>query len=451
MKNSRFVCKAVVSAAAVLAGLLTGCTTYVAAPPPPPAQPVYVAPPPPQPVVEVVPTAPPPVYVSPAAPDQGIVMQAASDFYEPLQAYGQWIDVPGYGRCWTPANVDATWRPYTDGHWERTDAGWYWVSDERWGWATYHYGRWHSDAHFGWVWVPQTQWAPAWVAWRDGGGYTGWAPLPPEARFGPGQAFQFRDQDLDQHAFVFVRQEQMLEPHRHQDVIVNNVSIINKTVNITQIRVVNNTVVSDGPRPEAVARETGHKVEAVPVRTLRGQQEAHVVMKPNGPAGVDHRAAAPNGNPPHGPGVSNPVKPTVTHVEPPPNHPPTEPVKPVSQPARPVTEPEQARKVAPGQAKPGVAAQTDAAAGNRREVNRPGTQPGQPPKTGVPPTGRPQDHVANQPSAVPGHEAKAPGTSALTPQQKLQQEKTQKANEKRRVDQQKGGHSSSTNAPAGPH
>src|SRR5439155_23110527 len=32
---------------------------------------------------------------------------------------------------------------------------------------------------YGWVWVPDTTWGPSWVDWRFGGGYVGWAPLPP--------------------------------------------------------------------------------------------------------------------------------------------------------------------------------------------------------------------------------------------------------------------------------
>jgi len=33
----------------------------------------------------------------------------------------------------------------------------------------------------GWVWVPGYEWAPAWVSWRYGDEYVGWAPLPPAA------------------------------------------------------------------------------------------------------------------------------------------------------------------------------------------------------------------------------------------------------------------------------
>jgi hypothetical protein len=60
-----------------------------------------------------------------------------------------------------------------------TEYGWTWVSDWDWGWAPFHYGRWLTIGGYGWCWVPGTIWGPAWVSWRYGGGYAGWAPLPP--------------------------------------------------------------------------------------------------------------------------------------------------------------------------------------------------------------------------------------------------------------------------------
>jgi hypothetical protein len=470
MKNTECGPNIVVSGAAILAGLLTGCSTYVGAPPPQsvvvmeqPAPPVYA--PPPQTVVVAAPAPPPPVYVAPAATPDVVEIHAASDFYAPLQPYGQWVDVPGYGRCWTPANVDSSWRPYADGHWERTDAGWYWVSDERWGWATYHYGRWHRDLRIGWVWVPQTEWAPAWVAWRDGGGYTGWAPLPPEARFDRDRGIEFHDADIDRSGFVFVRQEQLLESHRHQDVIVNNVTIINRTVNITKINVVNHVIVADGPRPEVVARVTGRKVEAVPVHDLRVQQETRVIARPNGPAGVGVHPVVPNGNPAPPPVVANPVHPVANNPETRPVHPATEPAKPANQSVRPATQPVQPAKVVVGQPKPGTSGPANPAGENHRETVHPGTQPGQPAKVGNAEPNHPQAHPTNpsgtqpgqpakvggpaNPSAAPGHEAKPAGTPALTPQQKLDQQKNQKPANKRPVTNDKA-HPSSTNAPAGP-
>src|SRR5574338_947520 len=101
-------------------------------------------------------------------------------FYDDLSPYGHWIDYPQYGYVWNP-NVGGDFRPYsTMGHWEWSDEyDWIWVSDYDWGWAPFHYGRWFFDPVYGWLWVPGYDWSPAWVAWRSGGDFYGWAPLSP--------------------------------------------------------------------------------------------------------------------------------------------------------------------------------------------------------------------------------------------------------------------------------
>lgn len=100
-------------------------------------------------------------------------------FYDELQPYGTWMDHGQYGYVWLP-RVDPGFTPYaTNGYWIQTEYGNTWVSDYAWGWAPFHYGRWAFDDFYGWIWVPDTEWAPAWVAWRSGGGYYGWAPLMP--------------------------------------------------------------------------------------------------------------------------------------------------------------------------------------------------------------------------------------------------------------------------------
>lgn len=329
MKRTNLIRQAVSSILAVTAVLLGGCVTYVQ--PSPPAT-VYTAPPPtPPPMVQPAPeyvapqpvAPPPPVVYAEPSPDPAPVVEIGveSDFYQPLNPYGRWVEVEGYGRCWTPAGVDREWRPYTNGHWQRTEAGWYWMSDEQWGWATYHYGRWHLDLNFGWVWVPQTLWAPAWVSWREGGGYTGWAPLPPEARFGVRGEMEFRHESIDPRAFCYVEQRRLMEPHRQQTVIVNNTTIINQTVNITKIQVINKTVINEGPRPEVVERVSGHKVEVLPVHEIRAKQEAKVPgfqrnpphiteRKPQSPVHNNHEIPDQKPqvvNPPH----PAPVKPVV--------------------------------------------------------------------------------------------------------------------------------------------
>ena len=107
-----------------------------------------------------------------------------SIFYTELEPYGDWIETGDYGYVYRPHQAaNSRWRPYTNGRWVYTDAGWTWISDEPFGWATYHYGRWTRLRGVGWVWVPGNEWAPAWVSWRKGVQYVGWAPLPPEAHF----------------------------------------------------------------------------------------------------------------------------------------------------------------------------------------------------------------------------------------------------------------------------
>lgn len=64
------------------------------------------------------------------------------------------------------------------------------MSYDPFGWATSHYGRWVFQNR--WVWVPSTDWAPAWVSWRQADGVVGWAPagFDPDA-YVPDRAWRF--------------------------------------------------------------------------------------------------------------------------------------------------------------------------------------------------------------------------------------------------------------------
>ncbi len=119
---------------------------------------------------------------------QPVVMTAPPEvptfdyFQTHLAPYGQWITVPDAGSVWVPMEANnLEWRPYMDaGHWEYTDAGWFWQSDYPWGDIGFHYGRWIRNEFTGgrWAWAPAYDWAPSWVSWREGDGGMGWAPLP---------------------------------------------------------------------------------------------------------------------------------------------------------------------------------------------------------------------------------------------------------------------------------
>ena len=103
-------------------------------------------------------------------------------FYDELAPYGEWVYHPAYGYVWLPRSVPENWRPFTIGRWISTDEyGWYWDSPEPFAWAVYHYGRWGFDPAYGWYWVPGDTWAPAWVQWRYGTDYVGWAPIEPDS------------------------------------------------------------------------------------------------------------------------------------------------------------------------------------------------------------------------------------------------------------------------------
>ncbi|RNI21897.1 DUF6600 domain-containing protein [Rufibacter latericius] len=104
-------------------------------------------------------------------------------FYDELDRYGRWIRDPEYGYVWSPT-VEQGFQPYaTRGHWVMTEYGNTWVSDYDWGWAPFHYGRWIYDDFDGWLWIPGSEWGPAWVDWRNGGGYYGWAPMGPRMTY----------------------------------------------------------------------------------------------------------------------------------------------------------------------------------------------------------------------------------------------------------------------------
>jgi hypothetical protein len=104
-------------------------------------------------------------------------------FYTSLSPYGTWIEI-GFGTpVWRPTMMKRNWSPYHQGQWIYTNYGWYWDSYEPFGHVVYHYGRWYFDDYYGWIWIPDNEWAPAWVEWRYDNDYIGWAPLSPYALF----------------------------------------------------------------------------------------------------------------------------------------------------------------------------------------------------------------------------------------------------------------------------
>lgn len=268
----------------------------------------------------------------------GVSINVTTDFYQPLASSGAWVDVGTYGHCWHPAGVGTGWRPYCNGYWEWTDAGWYWVSDEPWAWACYHYGTWAYDPNYGWVWVPGTEWAPAWVYWRTGGDYIGWVPCGP-AGF-----------TVDPSFYVFVESRHFHDRVRPDTIIANNMNIILNTTEIKNIRRENRqidgksqtVIVNEGPRVEDVEKATGQKFTALSVREAARQTFVSVPEKlkkqPAEPAPNEKPRTVqeqPNPMPGGNPQMPNNIPQTPPErIIPPPQRPPSTPAMPSENPSQ---------------------------------------------------------------------------------------------------------------------
>lgn len=223
-----------------------------------------------------------------------VQIHAKVDFEAPLTSYGGWVKVGSYGRCWRPAHVAAGWRPYGSGEWVWTDCGWYWQSDEPWAWACYHYGYWVDDASLGWVWVPGLEWAPAWVSWRVGGGYIGWAPLPP-----PGWFFARHPRP---ELFVFVGTSKFGGRIRPGSLTVNNRGILRVTAEVGGLKRESHSfggagsqrvIVNHGPSVEMVQKASGKGFRAISIHDALRRTPGH---GPTRPAAAQVRGRAEQGS-----------------------------------------------------------------------------------------------------------------------------------------------------------
>jgi len=211
--------------------------------------------------------------IGPAAP-QPAYAQISAEFQEALDTYGHWARSERFGEVWVPDQLPPDWRPYQYGHWVYTDEwGWYWISDpeeEDFGWVVYHYGRWARSRALGWFWIPGDEWAPAWVDWRYGGDYVGWAPLPPD------DMIDEYDEEPSYWVFVSPRylgaprwRNYMVRRERH-DQAFRSSHVVNRTLGYGRGR----AAINAGISPAFVARASRSAVPTYRVspRVLAGTQ-----------------------------------------------------------------------------------------------------------------------------------------------------------------------------------
>jgi hypothetical protein len=192
-----------------------------------------------------------------------------SFFYSNLTPYGSWQVSSSYGQVWRPSAYTVGWNPYYDGHWVYTDLGWTWVSDYPWGDVCYHYGTWDFDPSLGWVWVPGYVWAPAWVEFRTGPDYIGWAPVPP--RFSLGATFGFGGGGIEASRFVFVSSGNFLAPtiRFHTVPLAQTQLVFRHTSDVKNLRVENGIVVNRGLETWDVEKASGKQVRMIPIERVK--------------------------------------------------------------------------------------------------------------------------------------------------------------------------------------
>ena len=246
-------------------------------------------------------------------------------YHGALDPYGDWIYDSSHGWVWRPtvAVVDTSWRPYRQGgRWIYSDVGWYWHSYYSWGWAPFHYGRWHRSGLHGWYWVPGYTWSPAWVMWRYNDLHCGWAPLPPgcDYVYGVGYMWHGSRVSLGFHFglghshytycdYAYLRHRRL----HHHHVPDNNIAVIHNETTVVNNYVTenNNTIINAGIPPEVVADKTREPVQKMRVRELDlemesiarvGQIDANgktmAIYRPQVPAPPDTPGEKPGGRTP---------------------------------------------------------------------------------------------------------------------------------------------------------
>lgn len=195
------------------------------------------------------------------AQDDDVSLQS---FYDELSPYGTWIQDPQYGYVWRPDVEQGDFRPYySNGRWAMTEYGNTWVSNYDWGWAPFHYGRWVYNSYRQWIWIPDTVWGPAWVSWRSGGGYYGWAPMGPSVNIN----INF---GIPDNWWVFVPQRNIYYDSFPRYYSRRNVTIIQNTTIINNTYERNRRTYYTGPRVDDVRRATRGDVQIYNVnRTSR--------------------------------------------------------------------------------------------------------------------------------------------------------------------------------------
>ena len=185
-----------------------------------------------------------------------------------------YVQEDGFVYVWKPSNTEEGWRPYMNGQWVYTTNGWMWVSNYRWGWACYHYGRWWKSANYGWVWMPGYVWAPAWVKWRIAENHIGWCPLSPKAKWRGNSGITVNSYNYDNPGsqWVFVKKSNFVDDINNANIVSasQNTNLIKNSDAVLYMKYENGRLHGRGPDVKDIEKRTGKVINA---REIKLKQE----------------------------------------------------------------------------------------------------------------------------------------------------------------------------------
>src|SRR5690606_4283510 len=115
-------------------------------------------------------------------------------------------------------------------------------------------GRLVYPSYRGWGWVPGYEWGPAWVEWRSGNGYYGWAPMMPRVGVHVSVGIP-----INLWIFAPTRRIYARDIYRYSH--IGRTNIYNRTTIINNTYIVNNRHYHGGPSRRDMERTIGRRIQ----------------------------------------------------------------------------------------------------------------------------------------------------------------------------------------------
>jgi hypothetical protein len=162
---------------------------------------------------------------------------------------------------------DNYWNPYSSGRWVYTYSGWIWVSNYNWGWAPYHYGRWHFSVYYGWIWIPGRIWAPNWCMWRHHDHHIGWYPHGPRLFWRDKHHRRHHNRVIKTYPknWTFIEKKNFTREIT-KDLLIKDDDLIKNSKKLKLTRDDETRKKYNGPDIKVISTETGKKISPVEIK-----------------------------------------------------------------------------------------------------------------------------------------------------------------------------------------